>query len=85
MYNTNEGKLGREKWKYSLLLYSFEMCIWPLNTHHVYMMTLWGSVEVTIMEVYEVKGKAVLPFDIWLHYEVILFYPTLASRCISLN
>ena len=32
-----------------------------------------------------VKGKAVLLFDIWLHYEVILFYPTLASRCNSLN
>ena len=31
------------------------------------------------------KGKAVLTFDIWLHYEVILFYPTLASRCNSLN
>ena len=33
----------------------------------------------------KVKGKAVLPFDIWFHYEVILFYPTLASWCNSLN
>ena len=32
-----------------------------------------------------VKGKVVLPFDIWLHYEIILFYPTLASWCDSLN
>ena len=32
-----------------------------------------------------VNGKAVLPFDIWLHYEVIFFYPTLASWCNSLN
>ena len=41
----------------------------------------WMTVWVSVM----VKGKAVLPFDIWLHYEVILFYPTLASWCNSLN
>ena len=29
-------------------------------------------------------GKAVLPFDIWLYYWVISFYPTLASRCNAL-
>ena len=33
----------------------------------------------------EVRGKAVLPFDICLHYEVILFYLTLASWCNFLN
>ena len=33
----------------------------------------------------EVRGKAVLPFDMWLHSEVILFYPTLSSWCNSLN
>ena len=38
---------------------------------------LWGQAYV--------KDKAVLPFDIWLYYEVILFYPTLASWCNSLN
>ena len=26
-----------------------------------------------------------MPFDIWLNNEVILFYPTLASWCNSLN
>ena len=31
------------------------------------------------------QGKAVLLFDIWLHSEVILFYPTLSSWCNSLN
>ena len=31
------------------------------------------------------QGQAVLLFDIWLHSEVILFYPTLPSWCNSLN
>ena len=30
------------------------------------------------------KGKAVLPFDIWIHILVILFYPTLVSQCNAL-
>ena len=38
---------------------------------------LWGLAVV--------KGKAVLPFVIWLHSEVILFYPTLSHWCNSLN
>ena len=32
-----------------------------------------------------VQGQAVLPLDIWLYFEVILFYPTLSSWCNSLN
>ena len=44
---------------------------------------LWGSPFMGFR--LKVKGKAVLSFDIWLHHEVISFYPTLASRCNSLN
>ena len=31
------------------------------------------------------KGRAVLSFDIWLHYEVILFNSKMASQCNSLS
>ena len=62
---------------------------WDLHLDDILLSKGWVCFKLTMtnLVVWSVRGQgqAVLPFFIWLHSVVILFYPTLSYWCNSLN
>ena len=75
-----QKRTGTQKYRKKTITVTFIFCNMSYDRERALILQLfrlWGSDWG--------QGQAVLPFDIWLHSEVILFYPMLSSWCISLN